>query len=292
MTKRRGKDDAIEIRIGDSTILKIGSRHYDFRDPYHFAVALPAMRFAGVLVGVFLAINVLFALAYTARPGCIANVHSFLDTFFFSIETLATVGYGDMAPATPYGHIVASLETIAGIAFTAVATGIIFVRFSRPKSQVVFADRAVITQHDGKRTLMVRLGYARAGMLVGAHVHLDLILVTRTAEGRAFRRIHELPLVRSRMPMVVLTWSVMHVIDERSPLHGLDEEALRAAQARLVVTLEAKDDAAGVDVFDLKTYGADNVAFRSRFADVVTFDAQGNSHADMRKLSDIETDDA
>lgn len=290
MGTRRGKDDAIEIKLAGASVLKIGTRAYDYRDPYHFAVALDGARFFAVVVGTYLAINVLFALAYVASPGCIANARSLLDVFFFSIETLATVGYGDMAPATTYGHIVASIETVVGIAFTAVATGIIFVRFSRPKSNVVFADSAVVTTHDGKPTLMLRLGYARTGMLVGARAHVDLILVTQTREGRPFRRMHELSLVRARVPMLVLTWSLMHVIDEASPLYGLDEDALRAAQARVVVTLEAKDDAAGVDVFDLKTYGIDHIVFGSHFADVVLFDARGNSHADMRRLSDLEPD--
>ena len=123
--------------------------------------------FFGLLLGVELTINLLFAGLYALAPGSIANARpgSLSDAFFFSIETLATVGYGVMAPGTLYGHVVSSVEILCGMTLTAVFTGLIFVRFSRPKANILFADRPVVTTHNGKPALMLRIGNGRLGLL-------------------------------------------------------------------------------------------------------------------------------
>jgi inward rectifier potassium channel len=127
------------------------------RDPYHLAVALTWPQFLATLLMLYLLVNVAFATLFWLIPGSVANAraYSFPDAFFFSIETLATVGYGEMYPVTLYGHVVASAEIVCGLAFTAILTGLTFVRFSRPRAKLVFASHPVVAMHNGKPTLML-----------------------------------------------------------------------------------------------------------------------------------------
>src|ERR1700732_5260423 len=143
----RHHTDPIPIRFGGFELMQKGASRDDLRDPYHLAVTLSWPRFFRVLLAVDVAINLVFALLYLAVPGSIGNARagSFADAFFFSLETLATVGYGVMAPASLYGHIVSAAEILCGLVFTAIMTGLIFVRFAKPRAKILFADDAVIS---------------------------------------------------------------------------------------------------------------------------------------------------
>jgi inward rectifier potassium channel len=155
------------VRLGSYEFRKKGISRFDLRDPYHLAIALTRPQFLAALLTLYLSVNLVFAVLYWAVPGSVANVrpHSLADTLFFSIETLATVGYGEMYPATLYGRVVAASEIVCGIAFTAILTGLTFVRFSRPRAKLIFAANPVVAMHNGKPTLMVRIGNGRVGVL-------------------------------------------------------------------------------------------------------------------------------
>src|SRR5215472_1889180 len=242
---RHHHDEPIAVHVGALEFLKKGATRYDLRDPYHVAVTLSWPRFFLALLVVYLAINVVFALLYMLQPGSIANVrdYSFTDAFFFSTETLATVGYGVMAPTTLYGHIMSSAEILCGMTFTAIMTGLIFVRFSRPKAKILFADAAVVTHHHGRPTLMVRIGNGRITMLSDAIARLNAIVAERSPEGHSYRTSYELKLAHDRLPIFSMTWTLMHVIDETSPLAGYTPERLRNADVRFLLIVEARDHA-------------------------------------------------
>jgi inward rectifier potassium channel len=270
---------------------KIGATRYDIRDPYHLALTARWPPFIALVFVCYGLITSLFALLYMAQPGCIQNARpSSLDPFFFSIETLATVGYGVMAPATLYGHLVASAEIITGMAFTAIMTGLIFVRFSKPRGRFVFADVAVVTRHNGLPTLMVRIGNGRTTMLTQTHVQINAFLNEITPEGSRYRRIHDLPLTRSSLPIFPLISTFMHVIDERSPLRGFDKAKIEATDIRLIVSIQARDPELGAMVYDLKSYGRDDVRSGMRFMDAVTVHEDGLVVADLTRIGDIEPD--
>ncbi|MGH7044096.1 MAG: ion channel, partial [Acetobacteraceae bacterium] len=187
----------MRLRAGAYELGKRGAVRFDWRDPYHVAVGLSWPRFLALLVGLDLALNAGFAVLYWVAPGCLLNARpgSFSDAFFFSMETLATVGYGVMAPATTYGHVVSAGEIVTGMMFTALATGVAFVRFSRPRANLLWADRAVVTHHNGRPTLMVRIANGRTSLLVDGTARLYALIAERTEEGQFYRRIHELVLV-------------------------------------------------------------------------------------------------
>ncbi|HEX3574987.1 MAG TPA: ion channel [Rhodopila sp.] len=271
---------------------KLGVQRFDLRDPYHLAISLPWFGFVAVMIGIWLAINVIFALLYVISPGDIANARpgSFGDVFFFSIETLATVGYGVMAPASLYGHIVSAAEIVAGTAFTAIVTGLLFVRFSRPKAKILYADDAVVTRRNGTPTLMLRLANARISLLTGTNVRLFVLLAERTTEGAIFRRVRDLPLLQSHLPIFAMPWTLIHVIDQSSPLHGYDADTLAASDARIIVTVEARDQALAATVQDVKSYTPAHVRFGMHFADAVMQDERGNSTADLSRISLLESD--
>lgn len=277
----------VPIGRAEFGLAKLGASRFDFRDPYHLAVSLSWPGFAFAMLASWIILNLGFAGLYAVSPGAIANARpgSFADVFFFSIETLATVGYGVMAPATLYGHIISALETMAGLAFTAIVTGLLFVRFSRPKAKIAYAADAVVTSHNGHPTLMLRLANARTTLMSGASARLFVMLADRTVEGTFYRRIHELPLVQSHQPLFVMPWTLMHVIDPLSPLHGHDAASLTRDQARLFLTIETWDHVLAAMVFDLRDYAAERIRFGMRFANTVSVDGGGRATADLARMS-------
>jgi len=239
-----------------------------------------------------LSVNVVFAALFWLVPGSVANARpdSFADAFFFSIETLATVGYGEMYPATLYGHVVASAEIVCGLGFTAILTGLTFVRFSRPRAKLVFAANPVVAMHNGKPTLMVRIGNGRAGVLADAAAKLNVLLSETTAEGKLFRRAQELRLERAHIPLFPLDWTLMHVLDERSPLHGYDMARAIEADARVFVTLEARDPTLATSVHEIRTYMPEDIRFGMRYTDAVTIAEDGTPVADLTRIGALEPD--
>ena len=269
---------------------KTGISRYDLRDPYHFAVTLPWAAFAIGMLVCILAINVVFALLYLARPGAVQNLPpgDFFSAFFFSLETLATVGYGEMAPADLYGHAVAGVEIIIGMAFTAIMTGLLFVRFSKPQARFLFADKAVVANHNGKLTLMVRIANGRFSMLTHASARIGVLLAETSHEGQLFRGVHDLKLVRTEIPIFPLTWTLMHVIDSSSPLYGQGPEGLKTLDARFFLSVQARDTALGAQVQDIRDYGHAEIAYGMRYADAVSQNEAGQTIADLSRLSILE----
>jgi inward rectifier potassium channel len=180
--ERESDEEVARVRLGSYEFEKKGVSRFDLRDPYHLAVALTWPQFFAAMLALYLSINVVFAALYWLVPGSVANARpgSFADVFFFSIETLATVGYGEMYPATLYSHVVVALEIVCGFAFTAILTGLTFVRFSRPRAKLVFAANPVVAVHRTKPTLMVRIGNGRVGVLTVVAAKLNIFFFDTT----------------------------------------------------------------------------------------------------------------
>lgn len=279
------------MKVRDVTfdLHKTGVERFDWRDPYHLAVTISWPAFVAAAFGGLLVINAIFAVLYGLEPGAIQNLPrgDLARAFFFSLETLATVGYGEMAPQSLYGHFVAGVEIVIGMAWIAIFTGLLFVRFSRAQSKILFADKIVISPHNGVPTLMLRIANGRMTMLSHASARLAILVAERSQEGYASRNVHDLKLVRDTLPLFPLTWTMMHVIDETSPLHGLGPEELQAQDIRLFLAVEARDAALGQGIQDLAAYRPHQVAFGYRYVDAVTVDAQGRTAGDISVLSEV-----
>ncbi len=282
----------MKVRVGAFELTKKGASRYDWRDPYHIAVSLSWPGFLLMFVVLELALNLIFATLYLLQPGAVANARpgELTDAFFFSLETLATVGYGVMAPATLYGHVVSAIEIIVGMAFVAIMTGLTFVRFSRPRGKFLWADKVVVATHNGRPTLMIRLANGRANVMTDARATAGVLIGERSAEGQFFRRIFDLKLTRDRLPIFALTWTLMHEIDEHSPLHRYAAENFTSADIRMYVSVDAHDRALAADVGDMRDYGAGDIVFGQRYADAVTVDDDGRTIVDLGRLSLLEDD--
>lgn len=278
------------VRVGDTQVVAEGRRRSRLRDPYHLVLSLSWPRFFAALVLAFVLVNLLFGTTYWLLPGSVTNAREgmFLDYFFFSIETLATVGYGVMSPATVAAHVVASLEILFGLVGVALITGLVFARFSRPTARILFSRRAVIRDFEGRRVLMLRIANERYNRIVEASATLSLVRVEVNAQGESFVRIHDLRLLRERTPVFALTWTLIHPIDERSPLSGLDAAALAASRARILVSVTGHDENMAAAVHAGGEYQAGELAFDARFVDILQQTPAGGRVVDLTRFHDVE----
>jgi inward rectifier potassium channel len=286
---RRRRMREVAAQFGGTEIVTTDAPRYDWRDPYHALLAIGWGPFLLGVLGYYLALNAVFGTFYALRPGSVANLPPgrWDDAFFFSVETFGTVGYGAMAPQTPYGHLVATVEIFLGLLSTAVLTGLIFVRFARPRANMEFSRQITIAPHDGVPTLSLRLGNRRTGTIFHADASLTLIRRHQTLEGHVMWRVHDLPLMRSRVQALSLSWTLRHVIDAASPLHGLSCEQLTGMDAQLVVSITGTDATLAAPVHAVRAYEPTDLLWGFRFADVMTVDGRGRTRIELARLHEV-----
>ena len=259
-----------------------GLRRPLWQDLYHLlmTVSWPKL-FLGVAL-FFTAFNLVFAALYSFDANDIANVDppGYWGLFFFSVETSGTVGYGDMHPRTPYAHVLASTETLMGVTSFALMTGIMFARFSRPQARFLFARYAVVHAVDGLRTLVLRCANARHNIVMEANAHLRLMRTDLTVEGQTIRRVLDLPLRREHHPIFLFGWTLLHVLDEHSPLFGETTESLQASRAFLMLTISGTDETTGQTLMARHVYNPEDLRWDYGFEDILTTDADGVDHFD------------
>jgi inward rectifier potassium channel len=260
-----------------------GQDYGRFTDFYHGILTVSWPWFFLELLAAFLAVNLVFALLYVGDPHGIANARggSFTDAFFFSVQTLGTLGYGVMAPRTLYTNLLVTVESFSGILTIALFTGIIFARFSRPQARVVFSKVAVVFNFDGVPTLMFRAANQRGNSILDAEVHISLASQYTTREGVSMRRFQELKLVRPRNPLFALSWTVMHSLDESSPLFGLGLAEMIERDMELVVMLSGTDETINDRIYARYSYMAEEVLWNRRFVDVVSITPSGQRMVDL-----------
>jgi inward rectifier potassium channel len=259
------------------------------RDLFHHFMTIGWPRLFATLAAFFISFDLLFGLLYHLAPGCIANLNppGFAGAFFFSVETFATVGYGDMHPQTLYGHLVAMVEIFAGLMSLALITGIMFARFSRPRARFLFTRNAVVRPIDGRTTFVVRAANERRNVVQDAAAQLRLLYDDTTVEGMNMRRIVDLPLVRSQHPAFSLGWTIMHVIDEASPLYSQSAQSLRAKDASIILSVTGTDDTTGQVLSARTEYTSENIHWNAAFPDLLEEAADGTLHVDYRRFDQV-----
>lgn len=259
---------------------------WGFGDPYYWLMEVRWAAFVGIVAVVFVLINLVFGTFYALIPGTIANAapDSLSDGFFFSVDTLATVGYGNMYPASRLGHAVASAEILLGLFFIATVTGLIFARFSRPRKGLVFSRYAVIGRYDGQRALMVRAVWTRSYPLLEATAHLSRQELIIQPDGRTMRRPRELQLVRSDNPVVGLAWTLIHILPKDSEV----STALKAGEPLLLTaTISGTDMLLASLTQSMQKYSEANVRVDHEFADMV-FDEEDGVWLDLSRLDVVQ----
>ncbi len=275
-------------RTGDYAIHILGAPRPGLRDLYHAMLRVPWWGAFLVIVGGYLALNFIFALLYLAVGG-VANAHpgSLLHAFFFSVETMGTIGYGSMHPTSTAAHVLVVAESVTGLMVTALATGLVFARFSQTRARLLFSTHAAIGPMDGVPTLMVRIGNERRGNIVGASFRMTFARTQLTAEGVTMYRMRDLPLVHSRASALSRAWMVLHRIGEDSPLHGYDAAQFAAVDGEISLEVAGLDDTSLQPVHASHTWFPGTVAWDSRLDDVLSETADGDMVLDLTKFHDV-----
>jgi len=280
------------IRLGRREIITEGLQLSFWADISHRCMTASWPAFIAGAALVFVLFNAVFAAFYWIGDNPISNVPhgAYIDYLYFSIETLSTAGYGDMHPQTHYGHFIATVELFTGIFSMSLMTGLIFARFSRPSSRVLFANNAVISNHEGEPTLMVRFANERHNVISNATAKLWMLRNIVTTEGHPTRRFYELSLLRNESPAFALSWTLYHVIDERSPFYGLTAQDMAASDIGLIVVVTGYDVVAAQTVHARKTYEHTDILFGQRYVDVVQPSDDGRVRIDYGRFHDTFDD--
>jgi inward rectifier potassium channel len=272
----------------------LGVRGGYFSDLYHFLLVSPWWRLLVMLAVLYIGSNCLFAIAYLlvgdsvqgGRPG------SFADAFFFSVQTMATIGYGKLLPRTLWANILVTIESLVGLLGLAVLTGLIFAKFSRPTARVLFSRVALIAPWDGVPSLVFRMANQRGNQIVEARIHVVLARNEITAEGEVFRRLHDLNLIRDQTALFAFSWTAVHPIGDTSPLHGATQASLAESEAEIIVSLTGLDENFSEIVHARYSYHAGDIVRGARFVDVLSRLPDGRPHIDYGRFHDVIRNEA
>ncbi|HEV8417798.1 MAG TPA: ion channel, partial [Candidatus Udaeobacter sp.] len=290
--KLQRKPSHVSIRTGQVEFVKVGTDAWRWRDVYRWLLGLRWPQFALFVASLYIGLNLLFAALYSFRQDSIAGSTGgsrFFDCFFFSVQTLATVGYGHMYPQTLYGHIISTVEIMTGIFLLATMTGLIFVRFSRPIARVVFSNSIVIAPLNGKPTLMVRIGNENQHSMVEAEFRVMFSRDEALVEGGDFRYFYVLKLHFDRLTVFPAALTLRHTVDDESPLFGATIESLAANRALFIVSVVGIDPVLAAAVQTQKDYSWRDVQFGHRFVEIYSEHGGGRLTVDYNRLHDTES---
>ena len=275
-----------------TTFYVIGDDRALLRDAYHIFLQLPWPASLGLIAAGFFTVNLMFAALYFVIGGVAGSDGTFFDALSFSFQTLATIGYGAMYPASRTATVLMIFESIVSLILTALATGLVFTKFAKPTTRVAFSRYAVVTQHEGNRTLVFRAGNRRSNVIVEATIHVVAVFTTITAEGKTFYKAVDLPMVRDRQVGMTRGWTLMHVIDQASPLYGADAAKLQQLELELYIALTGIDDVSMQTVHAIHTYTDDEIRIDHHFEDTLIILDNGEYAVDMTKFDVVVPDAA
>lgn len=281
-------------RDGTFNVRREGLGFWESLSFYHYLLTLSWPRFLAIVGGVYLGANALFAVAYVAAgPHALTSFEGepievrFADAFFFSVHTLATIGYGNIAPANVAANLTVTVESLAGLLGFAVVAGIVFARFSRPMAQIIFSRNAIIAPYRGISALMFRIVNQRSNEIV--ELRATVLLARRKKASTPEREFIPLKLERERVVFFPLTWTVVHPIDKDSPMWGFKPDDLAMCDVEFLILINGFDETFSQNVHTRSSYKADEVVWGARFGTVFNPPTpDGTLSVDIRKLHEIE----
>jgi inward rectifier potassium channel len=274
---------------GRINVVRLGLSQRRFSDLYHRMLNLTWPRLIGVITVLYVGVNMGFALLYWLPPDALDNASgSYVDAFFFSVQTMATIGYGKMTPHSTLANILVTIEALLGLLSLAMVTGLLFAKFSKPTARVLWSNVATVSTRDGVQSLMLRMANERGNQIVEAQLRLVLARNEVTKEGERVRRFYDLPLVRDRNAIFALTWTAVHAITPASPLWGETSETMRAVQTEFICSLMGIDDTFSQTVHARHSYIADELKWNARFVDILSIGDDGRRVVDYTKFHDVQ----
>lgn len=279
-------------RAGPLRIRPLGMGNAIWTDLYHQLMRLTWPRLGLLFVLSFLAFNSVFAGLYRLDPDGLAVPHDaapvplFWRDFFFSVHTVATIGYGNVYPVSAYANWVVVIEITLGILFFALTTGIVFARFSRSSGRILFSETMVVRDIDGVPTLMLRAANQRHNLIYSAEVRASVLEDAMVGDTR-MRRFRDLKLVREANPVFALTWTVMHAIDEASPLYSWVADHTQVGNSEIIVVLSGFDEESGQIVHGRWAYACEDIRWNAKFADIISIDETGMRTIDYMRFHEV-----
>ncbi len=274
------------------SIKRSGIKRITRSDFYVQTLGTSWLRLILLIISLYILVNSAFAALYLLEDGSIENARpgSFLDAFFFSVQTLATIGYGKMAPATIFANILVSVEALAGLAGLAVATGVIFSKISRPSARILFGSSALISPHHEFNCLAIRLGNLRTSQIANPTIKIDLIWDEISKDGVKRRAFHDLKLIRNNVPLLMPSWTVRHKISKESPLFGVEKEILKRKNIEIIISLVGFDETLSQTVHAHHSYIANEITFGGHFVDIISWDRKGRVHVNYKDFHKIKSE--
>jgi inward rectifier potassium channel len=278
--------------INQDGTFNVTRRGANWRDihPYLHLISIPWPAFLAAVFAAYLTVNTIFAsLYYSLGPGHLLGgdsphkVDRFLNAFFFSAHTLTTVGYGNIAPGTISANILAATEALIGLLGFALATGILFGRFSRPSARIGFSERALVAPYEDRTSFQFRIVNRRPNTMMEVEATVILMLV-EGEPGKQKRTFQNLPLELPNIDFLALTWTIVHPIDESSPLFGKSKAELERKQAEVIVLIKAFDETFSQSVRARYSYRYDEIAWNAKFTPAFDFDETGNMVLNINKV--------
>jgi inward rectifier potassium channel len=291
----RGTRRRLLNRDGSFNVALDGLDQWASLSLYHWVLTISWPRFLAFIAGSYLGINTLFAFAFLlCGPDALQSSagsfdgQPFFRAFFFSVDSFGTIGYGNIIPVGVVPNTLVMIEALLNILGVALATGVIFARFSRPSPKVIYSRNAIVAPYRGKTALEFRIANARRSQLIDVQVQAILTKVERV-DGTTLRRFYELNLERNRVVFFPLSWTVVHPIDSTSPLSGLTQDDLVAGDAELLVLLIATDEAVSQTVHSRSSYEADEIIWGAKFANMfLRTESEGIIGMDLSRIHDTE----
>jgi inward rectifier potassium channel len=276
---------------GSFNVTRKGLGYWQSLSLYHSMLTMGWAKFFSLLLLGYLIANVIFAGAYLAcGPAALTGyvgVPRLLQAFFFSIDTFATIGYGNISPIGVAANAVVTVESFVGLLWLALATGILFARFSRPTAKIIFSRNAVVAPYRNITAFMFRITNARKNQLIELEAKLNFSRF-EMVDGHMLRRFYQLPLERQKVVFFPLSWTVVHPIDEKSPLWGWNERMLQEAGAEFLILLTGIDETFSQQVHARSSYSADEVIWRAKFRNLYDHPEEANLAIDLSRFHTVE----
>jgi inward rectifier potassium channel len=293
----RASRERLLNRDGSFNVARIGLGLLETLAPYQLLLTISWTGFLGLVALLYIALNLVFAAAYLAcgpeallGPGQDMFGGTFGRAFFFSVQTFATIGYGQLGPNGVAANLVVTVEALVGLMYQALATGLLFARFARPTASILFSRNAVVAPYPAGRALMFRIVNRRRNEIIGLEAQVLFSSMEPDGRGGSVRRYSLLPLERNKVAFFPLSWTVVHPIDETSPLAGKTPEALEQAQAEILVLLSGIDETFEQTVHARSSYRADEIVWNARFQSMfLAMDKRSHVSVDVSRIHEIES---
>ncbi|HTW64393.1 MAG TPA: ion channel [Bryobacteraceae bacterium] len=275
---------------GSFNVKRTGLRWRD-ANPYLMLIDTTWPRFLGIVLAGFLTINVIFACLYLAigigkLKGLESDMTAFENAFFFSVHTLTTVGYGNVYPEGPWANVISSLEAATGLMVFAVATGLLYGRFSRPSARIVYSRNAIIAPYQDGTSLQFRVANARSNTLMNMEARV-LLMTVDTTDGELRRNFIDLALERPKIYFFALTWTIVHPIDETSPFFGKSREDLARLESEVLILLQGFDDTFSQVVHSRYSYRHDELIWGAKFTPAFKVDNKGGLVVEVDRIHEL-----